>query len=177
MSIGNVSSIAGSSGIASNQQSGKSDSGNTFQNSVTLNTNTPIDLGTIDGKPFEMQIMDGGGSEWSGAIRIHAHAGSQVTPEDVAAAYAAHSYTRAEYEEGDHVSAVVTYLYMMTKGVMSTDAVNSALRQTNITPSEVNDALNRLGLNSNEPFTVNGQAYIFNSENNFEEVTGSPEST
>ncbi len=172
MSIGNVSSIAGASGITSNQQPGNSNSGNAFQNAVTLNTNTPIDLGTIDGKPFEMQIMNG----WSGAIQIHAHTGSQVTPEDAAAAYAAHSYTRAEYTEGDHVSAVVNYLYLMTQGVMSTDAVNGAMRQTNITPSEVNDALTRLGLNSNEPFTVNGQAYVFNSENNFEEVTGSPES-
>jgi hypothetical protein len=163
VSIGNISSITGTSGITSKQQSGKSDSGNTFQNSVTLSANTPIDLGTIDGKPFEMQIMEGGGFEWPGQIQIHAHTGSQVTPEDAAAAYAAHSYSLPEQMQANHIGAVIDELYLMTKNGSSTDSLNNLISTSQISQSDVEDALTRLGFNPSEPFTVNGRAFIFSS--------------
>jgi len=166
MKIGDVSSTTGMYGASTNQKPGGSDS--MFNQSVTLAANTPIDLGTFAGKPLEMQIFNGGGYEWSGAIRIQEPAsGSQVTPEQAAAAYAAQSYTEAEYSQGQNVTSVVELLYLMNKGTLSTDEVNSLVNQQhNITPSEVTDALTRLGINSNEPFTVNGQKYSYNPENN-----------
>lgn len=171
MVIGKVSST-GAPGITLNQQS-KPASGSSFNQSVTLSANTPVDLGTFAGKPLEMQIFNGGGYEWSGAIRIQEPAsGSQVTPEQAAAAYAAQSYTEAEYSQGQNVTSVVELLYLMNKGTLSTDQVNSLMNQQyNITPSEVTDALTRLGINPNEPFTVNGQKYSYNTQNNnFEKV-------
>jgi hypothetical protein len=175
MSIGNVSSIAGSSGIISNQQPGNSNSGSAFQNAVTINANTPINLGTIDGKPFEMQILGSGGFEWSGQMQIQESApGSAVTPEQAAAAYAAHSYSLPEQMQANHVGAVIDQLYLMENNGVSTDSLNNMINSGQISQNDVENALTRLGLNPSESFTVNGRTFTFNSENNLEEVTGSP---
>ncbi len=164
MSIGNVSSIAGASGITTNKQPGNSNSGNAFQNAVTLNANTPINLGTIDDKPFEMQILDGQGFEWSGQMQIQESApGSAPTSEQVAAAYDAQAYSLPEQMQANHVGAVIDELYLMASNGSSTDSINSMINSSQISQSDVEDALTRLGLNSSEPFTVNGRSFIFSS--------------
>lgn len=162
MKIGSVSSTSGMYGVTPNQKPSSSDSNNTFKQSITLDANTPIDLGTIDGKPFEMQIMEGGGFEWSGNIQIKKTEG-RVTPEQAAAAYAAASYTSAEHEQAGHISATIISIYLMTKDGLSTDSFNDSIRSSTISQKDVENALNRLGFNPSEPFTVNGRTFIFNS--------------
>jgi hypothetical protein len=162
MKIGDISSASGRYNVTANQKPNSSDSNNTFKQSITLDTNTPIDLGTINGKPFEMHIMEGGGFQWSGAIRIK-DAEGKVTPEQAAAAYAAASYTTTEHEQAGQILATINKLYLITKNGQSTDPFNDFIRSFNISQKDVENALNRLGFNSSEPFTVNGRTFIFNS--------------
>ncbi len=70
MKIGDLVSTAGMYCVAPNQKSTGPGSDGTFIQSIALGANTPIDSGAFAGKHLEMPILDGGGYEWSGAMRI-----------------------------------------------------------------------------------------------------------
>ncbi len=132
-----------------------------FNQVVELKSETPINLGTIGGKPFVMQIFQDGGYEWSGSLRIkQPKAGARVTPEEAAAAYASQSYNMEEHIECGAVSAVINSLYIMTNKGVEPDTFNDKMKAFNISQNEVEEALCRLGINTNEAFTLNGHTFV-----------------
>lgn len=162
MNIGTISAFSKIYKNVPNEQLVRPDSNQGFFQSLNLEANKIINLGSINGKPLDMKIFQNGGFEWSGSPRIFAHSGSQVTPEDAAAAYAASSlYTKNEYEQGSHISAVINRIYLVANKVMTTNSFNELIINANISQEEIDQALNRLGFDSSEPFTVNNRTFVF----------------
>ncbi len=137
---------------------------NGFNQVVELKSETPINLGTIGGKPFVMQIFQDGGYEWSGSLRIkQPKTGARVTPEEAAAAYASQSYNMEEHIKCGAVSAVINSLYIMTNKGLEPSTFNNKMRAFNISQSEVEEALCYLGININEAFTLNGHTFVLDN--------------
>lgn len=125
--------------------------------SITLQADKEINLGTINGRPFEMKIFSEGGFEWSGCRRIKASkAGARVTAEQRAAARAARSYTYSEHKKADEMCAVINYMYLMQEKGWASSDLNDCIKEANISQKEIKEAFNRLGIDVDQPFTVNG---------------------
>ncbi len=166
MNIGGVSSISGSYGYQQGKNTVKSGSVNDFSQSIILEANKQIDLGTIDGKPFKMKLFIDGGFEWSGGLFLKApQGGSKVSPEHAAAAYAFDSYTRAEREKAQDIGGVICALYQVTNRGQKTSFFNSFINNSGkkFLPEETKDALGLIGINPDKPFTINGRTFVFDS--------------
>lgn len=163
MNVGSVSSST--YGNIRIQKTEKSDTIKNYSQSVTLEADKKIDLGTIDDKPFEMRLFQNGGFEWSGGLFLKApQGGSKVTPEQAAAAYAFDSYTRTEHERANDIGAVICAIYHITNRGQPTSSFYSAMNNgKKILPEEMEDALGLLGINPDEPFTINGRTFVLDS--------------
>lgn len=132
--------------------------------SITLKANKEINLGTINGKPFEMKIFQEGGFEWSGCPRIKApKAGSRVTDEQLEAAYATRSYTFSEHKKAGEICAVINFMYLMQDKGWTTSSFNKYIEESNISQQKIEDAFSNLGINPNKPFNLKGERFILES--------------
>lgn len=134
----------------------------TDNQTITLQADTTINMGTINGKPFDMKIHLNSGYQWSGAIPIKLTNGNIVTPEHKAAARAANAYSPREYNEGAAVSGAVHLLYLMADRGWAAQQFNDICSSTRKTQKDIENALDRLGIDKDKPFNINGRMFTYN---------------
>lgn len=130
---------------------------------IILEKNQTYNLGTINGKPFSITRVQDNRFEWSGGIRISGPAEGKVTPEQMAAARAFASYTPREWAQCDHMVSVIARITRIAEDNLKTDYFNDYVDLVQISPNEINNALQRLGLDPSLPFSVNGRSFVLNS--------------
>ncbi|HEX7050146.1 MAG TPA: hypothetical protein VF188_08105 [Longimicrobiales bacterium] len=130
-------------------------SGGASQSSVTLEPGVPFDLGCFNGKAVQIRLLPDGGYEWNGQPRRTPPEPGWVTVDDVLAARAAVVFSREEYQAITPVLGVIRGLYLVTRGIWSLELLNAYLAEF-ASPSSARDAVRRLGLDPDQPFTVNG---------------------
>ena len=130
---------------------------------ITLKKNQTYNLGTINGKAFSIKRLQDNGFEWSGGIRISGPTEGRITPEQMAAALAFDSYTPQEWSQCDHMVSVIARITQIAENNLKTDYFNDFVDLVQISPNEINNALQRLGLDPSLPFSVNGRSFVLNS--------------
>jgi len=164
MNINPIASSLTISGKTQNKNTTQSDTAASYNQTLNLEAGKLINLGTLEGKNYNMQIFKDGGFEWSGSLSIkEPPSGSKVTPEQIAAANAAYQYTMPAYEHGEKVAAVVNYFYMVTQKNWPVSSFNESTITSGISSEDIKDALNHLDLDSNQPFTINGRTFSLQS--------------
>jgi hypothetical protein len=133
----------------------------TSSNERDISSDQPIDLGSLNGKPFELRIVPGVGIEWSGCPFVKAPTSSVVSEEYHAAARAARMYSVAEHKFAQETVAVIGALYRYTQGRLQIDDVNDTIQFFRLAPNTVKDMLTRLGVDPDRPFRINGQHFVF----------------
>ncbi len=131
--------------------------------SITLEPDVKLNLGTINDKPFQMRIFSDGGAEWNGSPRIFGpmESGQRITEEVRRVHYAAEAYTRKEHEKAEQLIGIIYDLYLTTTKGWSIDFMfNGSIDMFSIPATQVEEALQRLGLAPKEPFTINGRTFI-----------------
>jgi len=99
---------------------------------LTLEAGKQLNLGTINGKSFNMEISQNGGYQWSGAIPVKATPGSTVSELDRMAAKYSGMYTREEHMKANQVTGVINYLYLITTRGQPTQDFNDFTKQTGV---------------------------------------------
>lgn len=130
---------------------------------IKLQADSQINLGTINGKEFDMKINPTGGYQWTGAIQVKYTPDSRVSQESVIAAYAAQQYTREEYNECAQITGVINQLYLIVDRGWTAERFNDFCDQTKILQTDVESALSRLGLDYSQPFNINGRTFVYES--------------
>lgn len=162
----NISSIGTQAfwGNGLNQPQAKSNLGKENQK-FTLEAGKTINMGKIDGKPYDLELFKDGGFQWSGGplVNIKTQGLYYVSAEDQAADRAAALYSRQEHEQANRLSAIVNCLYGVTSRGWRTSYFNEFVNQFKFSPGEVDDALSRLGIDTSNPFTINGRSFTLDS--------------
>lgn len=130
---------------------------------ITLQADSKIDLGTMNGKEFNMKINPTSGYQWSGAIPIKLTNSSVVTADIAAAVYAAQQYTREEYDECAKITGTIHLLYLTADRGWTAEKFNEICSQTKISQSYIESTLNRLDLDYAKPFSINGRTFVYES--------------
>lgn len=139
------------------------DNKDVFKHCLNLETNKTISLGTINGKPFDMKIFEGGAS-WTGSQMIRMHPqDARVTDEEMAAAAAFEAYTPDERLTGNSISALINQLYLVAHQGLGVSTFNNWVETQNKSQDEIKEALQRLGIDSNQTFTINGRSFSLDS--------------
>lgn len=131
--------------------------------SINLNKDKTYDLGTLNGKPFHIKLLPESGFEWSGRIRLSGRPEGKVTPEQIAAANAFDSYNSYEWLQGEHMGAVIATITRIADNNLETTYFNKLVKLHSITQSEIENALQRLGVDPHKPFSINGRTFAINS--------------
>lgn len=129
-------------------------------NSIRVEDDLRIELGSINGKPLFMWNTPLGGFGWTGTPAVQGPPIGKVSQADLDALRLASSYTRSESEYAYKIVTVVNGLFRLTRPSnlpLSVQRFNDLLIEQSISSDVVHDALKRLGINANETFTVNGQ--------------------
>jgi len=156
-----IKPISSSNVYYQKQKSGKASFNDKNNQSITLKANSKINLGKINGKEFNMKINPTSGYQWSGASPIKLTNSSVVTANDAAAAYAVQQYTREEYDECAEITGTINLLYLTVDRGWTAEQFNEICGQTNISQSDVESALSRLGLDYSKPFNINGRTFVY----------------
>lgn len=137
---------------------------------IKLEANTEINLGKLNGKPFMMKIFAEGGIQWSGGGLIPANLdtgpGCRVSEGYKAAVRAQEAYSKCERGIGEKNAAIINQFYIITDRGFSADYFNEYIENnpSNFKGSDVLAALNRLGIDGQTPFTINGRQFVFNGQ-------------
>jgi hypothetical protein len=136
----------------------------TATQAITLQPGSALNLGIINGKPFDFRLFKEGGFEWSGALRLTdmPEPGAPVSAQAKAAAAAAamDRYSEDEWKHCSDIAGVVFNLYEVARGRLPPEAFNERSRRESVPPEFLQEALSRLGVDPREPFEMNGSAYI-----------------
>ncbi len=128
--------------------------------SVTIDVDTPIDLGLINGKPIILTLHETG-LEWNGSPRIPGPTtpGSRVTPEQLAAVEAFDRYSPEEHAEVQKSLGIVRQLWLLTRHGATMASFREYTDQMSLSRADLATALQRLNLDPNSPFTINGRNF------------------
>lgn len=129
--------------------------------SVSLDENVPIDLGTINGKPIVMTIGHDG-LEWTGGPFMPGPftPGTRVTPEQLAVSQAVARYSTQEHAEVQKTLGIVHRLCLVTRQGAPASAFREYVDQMSLTRTDLMTALRRLGLDPESHFTINGRGFV-----------------
>jgi hypothetical protein len=130
-------------------------------NERNISEDQPIDLGSLNGKPFIVRIVPGAGIEWNGCPGVRAPNSPVVSEEVRAAARAARMYSAAEHKVAQEAVGVIGALYGYTQGKLRMGYINDMIRQCQLAPDTVKGILTRLGIDPERPFRINGQHLAF----------------
>lgn len=133
----------------------------TARQAINLQPGSELNLGTINGKPFDFRLFEEGGFEWSGGLRLvdRPVPGARVSAQAEAAAAAMNRYSEDEWRHGSGIAGVVFNLYEVARGRLSPEALNKQLQSAPYQPGYLQEALSRMGMDTREPFEINGSTY------------------
>lgn len=137
---------------------------------IKLEANTEINLGKLNGKPFMMKVFKEGGIQWSGGglipPELDTPPGTPVREEVKAIVRAREAYSKCEREIGEKNAAIINQFYMITDRGYSADYFNEYIENnpSEFKSSDVLEALKRLGIDGQTPFTINNRTFMFDGE-------------
>ena len=132
--------------------------------SINLLPGQTLNLGTINGQPFNVSLFQDGSYKWSGTYILKAHEETKVTEEEIAAARMIQSYTQEGYYKGQRISSTIDSLYLLANNKMSIDNFNYKMRLCNDPQYGVKKVLEYLGIDAAKPFSINGRKFILDSD-------------
>lgn len=126
--------------------------------SIRLDKGKTYNLGSINGKPFDLKLLQNG-FEWSGRVKLSGRPEGKVTPEQKAAADAFASYTPQEWTHGEHIGVVISTITDIADNKLETSYFNKRIKLFGISQDEIESAIRYLSLDPHSPFTINGRTF------------------